>query len=968
MGLKERVDAELSNTDFYKRFFQDLEKKAQICPFHDDKGPSLSLNLEKGVYYCHACKAGGDKYEFWKRTHDVDFTTAVKAIAKEYQIVDGQQPQTSNDNELLQRVLKHHRAIGERKDILEVLASRGINRDTITKYRLGWQEREKRLWIPCFEGGDIAALRKYDLKHIYPGRKFTSIKGKNQTILFPLQVIRDFNTVWLMAGEPDCLTALSIGLAAVTFTNGEGKYNEAYLPYFKGKNVYICFDVDKAGQDAIPVIGSVLKPIAASVRVIELPRKGLPDNGDFTDYAKLVDFDKDTIERLMESAVAVRSLEDDFTPEVNAGLATLKVHETTLSKHFKKKIVTAGILAGKGNSTFFAPRLLEARCDMSMKDMCDTCTMKTYNGHMKKRLGTDGGILNLIEIDDKLKKREVQRLLPGVPPKCPQVLASEQDVASIDYIQLIPEVNLEIDDAFKFATVGAYAMNLQHLEDNELYNIEGRIINDPRTQRATLLADKAVAAEKSYKNFAPEKQTLEKIKETTPGRGADIGQIDKYFAVRINDLMTNVCGLKGRRDLVQMYDLIWHSVMTFEFQNRRVTKGWLEGLVLGDTRTGKSAAGENLIKHYGAGKYINCEGATLAGLIGGQNAYGNKLVFTWGAVPMQDGRLCVLDETQDLPTELIGSLSAIRSRGVASRPIVGGERLTKSRVRLIWLANPRSNRTLRQYSSGVDAIRELIGKEEDIARFDLALLISKDEVPDEEYFTDFEKVENIWDRETSGTLVNWAWSRSFTDIIIERQTEKAILANAKKIAQKFGASIPTVQPSEIRINLAKIATSMAILCYSTDNGEQVHVETSHAEYAMHFLNLLYTKKTFGAEAYAARTEARQSQAVDKEKVKTLLKPYGLEGISFLLRTNTFREKDFYYMVVDKADDPRGDADRLVKLLAFQYKCLYRKASYWIKETKFTDWLLELRDEFETGRVGGKTVEDQVYDSLFGKEK
>ena len=30
-----------------------------LCPFHEDKIPSLSINEEKGVYYCHACGEKG---------------------------------------------------------------------------------------------------------------------------------------------------------------------------------------------------------------------------------------------------------------------------------------------------------------------------------------------------------------------------------------------------------------------------------------------------------------------------------------------------------------------------------------------------------------------------------------------------------------------------------------------------------------------------------------------------------------------------------------------------------------------------------------------------------------------------------------------------------------------------------------------------------------------------------------------
>ena len=28
-----------------------------LCPFHDDKKPSLSISEEKGLYHCFSCKA-----------------------------------------------------------------------------------------------------------------------------------------------------------------------------------------------------------------------------------------------------------------------------------------------------------------------------------------------------------------------------------------------------------------------------------------------------------------------------------------------------------------------------------------------------------------------------------------------------------------------------------------------------------------------------------------------------------------------------------------------------------------------------------------------------------------------------------------------------------------------------------------------------------------------------------------------
>lgn len=40
-------------------------RKLRICPFHDDKSPSLSLSNEKGVFNCFGCGAKGNIITFY---------------------------------------------------------------------------------------------------------------------------------------------------------------------------------------------------------------------------------------------------------------------------------------------------------------------------------------------------------------------------------------------------------------------------------------------------------------------------------------------------------------------------------------------------------------------------------------------------------------------------------------------------------------------------------------------------------------------------------------------------------------------------------------------------------------------------------------------------------------------------------------------------------------------------------------
>ena len=82
MGLKDSIDQSISNEAFYGKFFEDLSKKNQLCPFHEEKTPSFFVDVESGKWYCHGqCGTGGDKYEFWRKKHDCTFADALKGIS-----------------------------------------------------------------------------------------------------------------------------------------------------------------------------------------------------------------------------------------------------------------------------------------------------------------------------------------------------------------------------------------------------------------------------------------------------------------------------------------------------------------------------------------------------------------------------------------------------------------------------------------------------------------------------------------------------------------------------------------------------------------------------------------------------------------------------------------------------------------------------------------------------------------------
>ncbi len=53
-----------------------------LCPFHDDKNPSLNVNEEKGLFHCFSCGSGGDMFGFYMRYNNISFSEAALELAK----------------------------------------------------------------------------------------------------------------------------------------------------------------------------------------------------------------------------------------------------------------------------------------------------------------------------------------------------------------------------------------------------------------------------------------------------------------------------------------------------------------------------------------------------------------------------------------------------------------------------------------------------------------------------------------------------------------------------------------------------------------------------------------------------------------------------------------------------------------------------------------------------------------------
>jgi hypothetical protein len=241
---------------------------------------------------------------------------------------------------------------------------------------------------------------------------------------------------------------------------------------------------------------------------------------------------------------------------------------------------------------------------------------------------------------------------------------------------------------------------------------------------------------------------------------------------------------------------------------------------------------------------------SLAGLIGGVEQQIEKTWgITWGKLPQNNRRLVILDEASGLKTEDIGKLSSIRSSGVATIEKIRNQS-TEAKTRLLWLSNPRESMTVNQFSSGIDIIETLCPAPEDVARFDVAIIVSKDDVDPKMIRRTAKNVKHVYTSKLCHDLVLWCWTRSPQEVIISEETKEACFDEAEKLSSKYSSDFPLVIGAEQRLKMARLAVALAGRLYSTDDGKRLLVLPCHVRYISDFLDRLYSNKHFGYDNWS----------------------------------------------------------------------------------------------------------------------
>lgn len=304
-----------------------------VCPFHHEKTGSFTVSPHKEIYYCFGCNSGGDVITFITKAENCTPLQASEYLIERYgldvpeellkQAASHQEPDKKKDYETICSLVAQwaHNQLKKDTSALSYVKQRGISPESIETFTVGYfpggfrwinnliefaqknnilakdlietnilVEGKKVLYSPfeeriifpiydhlgrcCGFGGRV--FKPSDERAKYYNSRENAFFAKN-TLLFGLdkakKAIQDHNAVFLVEGYTDCIAMAQSGYPNTVATLGTA-CSISHLKQLSRytHNVYVLYDGDSAGQQAILRLTEHCWNLDLEPRVIVLPK------------------------------------------------------------------------------------------------------------------------------------------------------------------------------------------------------------------------------------------------------------------------------------------------------------------------------------------------------------------------------------------------------------------------------------------------------------------------------------------------------------------------------------------------------------------------------------------------------------------------------------------------------------------------------------------------------------------------
>mgnify|MGYP000856876680 FL=1 len=333
--LIERIHDSVNLIDLASNYVQ-LKKTGSnyvgLCPFHNEKTPSFTISESKQLFHCFGCGEGGDAISFIMKIENLSFVEAVKFIADREGIPieekSSYNQKLKEEKNLIYQINRdaarfYYLNLTRNKEALNYLKKRNLSKNTIKRFGLGYaparwdgiknyltkkgykeEDLEKagligkkrdntgyydkfrnRIMFPIIDtrgrvigfGGRV--LDDSMPKYLNSRDTLVFVKGDNLYGLNYIKRTSSLKRLILVEGYMDVISLYNYGIDYAVASLGTAfTPNQAKLLKRYNKELYICYDSDKAGIKATMKALNILDKEGIKPRVILLPKDQDPDD------------------------------------------------------------------------------------------------------------------------------------------------------------------------------------------------------------------------------------------------------------------------------------------------------------------------------------------------------------------------------------------------------------------------------------------------------------------------------------------------------------------------------------------------------------------------------------------------------------------------------------------------------------------------------------------------------------------
>ncbi|MFR7760129.1 MAG: DNA primase [Peptoniphilus grossensis] len=360
-----------------------------LCPFHSEKTPSFSVSPSKSIFKCFGCGVGGDVITFIMKRENLNFPEAVEFLAEKYNVrlseyKDENKEARDKRNRLydINREAAMHflNNLSSSPKAQKYLRDRGLSDKTIRAYglgyskdswtdlydhltKLGYKEEElldlnliskskngnyidrfrDRVMFPIINRNNkviaFGARGFGDAKPKYLNSRETPIfhKGSN---LFNMNIISRESSrqrIILVEGYMDVISLYNSGINYSVASLGTSlTEDQAAIIKKMAKDIYICYDSDKAGINATSRAIDIFLSKSCKPKIIEL--EGGLDPDDFIKKYGMEGFENKIKSAISYIDFKIKILRENFNLEEAEGLSNFTVESAKILSSIKNPI------------------------------------------------------------------------------------------------------------------------------------------------------------------------------------------------------------------------------------------------------------------------------------------------------------------------------------------------------------------------------------------------------------------------------------------------------------------------------------------------------------------------------------------------------------------------------------------------------------------------------------------------------